>query len=376
MIFSNRTNNGESPRRAADAEDDDPILREAAAWVVRRDRGLSARETLAFERWVAADTRHAEALARAEAGWSGLDFIPEGLAQEVLASAKPRPRLSLLVGVPLAAAAAVALVFWMGRMPPREADTAPLPAPAALVLLAEAAPAQHTLPDGSRLSLNQGTEIVEEFTESERRLRLLRGEAHFNVSKDPQRPFVVEAGGVEVRAVGTAFNVNLHLATLEVLVTEGVVELELSSQAALPREGGEGVEAGHRAAPTLTIGQHASVAFVSDSNDALEVEVPAVVITTLKPEAVARAIAWQEPLRRLRGTTLAELAEGLAQRTGQRVVFADTEMGELRLGGRFRVEDAEGFVSVVSTLLDVDIERAPSGELVVRKKVKEQGNGK
>jgi len=374
MIFSHKTD------KCASATDEDAaseaIAHEAAAWVVRRDRGLSARETLAFERWLAADARHAEAIARAEAGWSGLDFIPEGLAQEVVASAKPRPRLSLLVGGPLAAAAAFALVFWMGRMPPREEDAVPLSPAAALVLLAEVAPAQHILSDGSRLSLNQGTEIVEEFTESERRLRLLRGEAHFNVSKDLQRPFVVEAGGLEVRAVGTAFNVNLHSASLEVLVTEGVVELELSSQAALPREGGGGMEAGHRPASTLTIGQHASVAFVSDSNDAVEEAVPALVITTLEPEAVARAIAWQEPLRRLRGTTLAELALGLEQRTGQRVVFADTEMGDLRLGGRFRVDDAEGFVSVVSTLLDVDIERAPSGELVVRKKVKEPSSGK
>jgi len=376
MIFSNETNSGESPRRAADTEGDDPLFGEAAAWVVRRDRGLSTREMLALDHWIAADPRHADAFARAEAGWGGLDFIAQDLAQEILASAKPRPRLSLFVAVPLAAAAALVLVLWMGRAPREEADTraSPFPVP---TLIAGASPTQHTLSDGSRLSLNHETEIAEVFTERERRLRLLRGEGHFDVSKDPRRPFVVEAGGVEVRAVGTAFNVSLHSASLEVLVTEGVVELGLSRNqtASSPQRPNEEAAALPNA-QTLRPHQHASVALVSERSDPLKAVEPIIVVTTLEPEAVARAIAWQEPLRRLRGMTLAELALGLEQRTGQRVVFADTEMGELRLGGRFRADDPEGFVSVVSTLLDVEVERGPSGELVVRKKVKERDSGK
>jgi len=374
MIFSHKTD--KDTAAAADSAGE-AIAHEAAAWVVRRDRGFSsAREMLAFERWCAADARHAEALAHAEAGWSGLDFIPEALAQEVLASAKPRPRFSLFVGLPLAAAAALALVFWTGREP-QGGEATPSPSAAELVLLAEVAPRQHTLSDGSRLSLNQGTELVEAFTEDERRLRLLRGEAHFSVSKDPQRPFIVEAGGVEVRAVGTAFSVNLRSASLEVLVTEGVVELELrQDESTLSAQVTNEQAAARRAASTLTAHQHASVALVPARSDVLKPEPPAVTITTLEPEAVAQAIAWQEPLRRLRGTTLAELALGLAQRTGQRVIFADAEIGQLRLGGRFHADDAEGFVSVVSALLDVEIEHVASGELVVRKKVKEPRSGK
>jgi len=377
MIFSNKVNAGQVPHSESDADGDESLLAEAAAWVVCRDRGLSEHETLAFERWLAADALHKEAFARAEAGWGGLDFIPESLAEEVLASAKPRRRLSLFVSLPLAAAAALAVGLWAGRVPPR-AQEAVLPSPSAeQVLLAEAAPTQHRLPDGSRLSLNQGAEIVEEFTEDERRLRLLRGEAHFSVNKDPQRPFIVEAGGVEVRAVGTAFNVNLHAASLEVLVTEGVVELDLRQNqnaplAQVPNE----PPTTFSTSQTLKLHQHASVALVPNASSVPTEDMPEVVISTLEPESVARAIAWQEPLRRLRGTTLAELAAGLEQHTGQRIVFADVGIGELRLGGRFRADDVEGFVSVVSALLDVEIDHIPSGELVVRKKVKEPNSGK
>jgi len=373
MIFSNKTKLGEAASGATE-EDGDAVAHEAAAWVVRRDRGFcSAREMLAFERWCAADVRHAEALARAEAGWGELDFIPQGLAQEVLVSTKPRPRFSLFVSLPLAAAAALAFVLWIGRTAPRGAA---LPASVGHTLLAETAPTRYTLSDGSRLSLNQGTQLVEAFTAGERRLRLLSGEAHFSVSKD-QRPFIVEVRGVEVRAVGTAFNLNLHSASLEVLVTEGVVELGLRQNESLsPSQVPNEEAAVFPVVRTLKPQQHASVMLVSEPSDVLTSESLAVVITTLEPEAVTRAIAWQESLQRLRGTTLAELAVGLEQRTGQRVVFADPQVGELQLGGRFRVDDAEGFVSVVSTLLDVEIERVPSGELVVRKKVQKSHSGK
>ena len=54
------------------------------------------------------------------------------------------------------------------------------------------------------------------------------GEAYFTVAKNPGRPFVVAAGGVGVRAVGTAFNVRLDSDAVEVLVTEGRVQVSRS----------------------------------------------------------------------------------------------------------------------------------------------------
>ena len=54
-----------------DASSDDASLRETAArWIVRRDRGLSAGESIEYELWLAADPRHAEAIQRAGGAWS------------------------------------------------------------------------------------------------------------------------------------------------------------------------------------------------------------------------------------------------------------------------------------------------------------------
>jgi transmembrane sensor len=81
------------------------------------------------------------------------------------------------------------------------------------------------LPDGSVVDLNTDSKVDVTFTPSERRVQLAHGEAHFSVAKDPARLFVVEAHGVAVVAVGTAFAVRLRSESVEVLVCEGRVRV-------------------------------------------------------------------------------------------------------------------------------------------------------
>ena len=78
----------------------DAAIRETAArWIVQRDRGLSAAESIEFELWLAADERHALAIQRADAVWAVLDRIPEDVAQSVLAKPPRRwARYWLAVG--------------------------------------------------------------------------------------------------------------------------------------------------------------------------------------------------------------------------------------------------------------------------------------
>src|SRR5260370_1274200 len=68
-------------------------------------------------------------------------------------------------------------------------------------------------------------------------VRLTRGEAHLAVAKDSSRPFIVTAGGVSVRAVGTAFNVRRVEQRVEVFVTEGKVRIDSAAkgESLLPR---------------------------------------------------------------------------------------------------------------------------------------------
>jgi transmembrane sensor len=80
-----------------------------------------------------------------------------------------------------------------------------------------------TLNDGSFVSVGPRTELRDRFGEQQRLLSLSRGEAFFQVAKDPSRPFIVEAGLAVVRATGTRFAVDRRERDVVVTVEEGAV---------------------------------------------------------------------------------------------------------------------------------------------------------
>ncbi|HFK2921623.1 TPA: FecR domain-containing protein [Stenotrophomonas maltophilia] len=194
--------------------------RQALRWVIRCSAGpLPERQQRALLRWLQADRRHALAWRQQQAFWQRLDAAgPDVLAAlpEVTADRQglrliaPRRRLPWL----LASAAVVVLMV--------------AAAPQALMLARSDlrsgdAPRVVRLDDGSTAVLDAGTALALEFDDQQRRVRLLRGQAWFQVVHE-QRPFQVEAGGGQIRDVGTAFSVSMQGATITTQVSEGVVD--------------------------------------------------------------------------------------------------------------------------------------------------------
>jgi transmembrane sensor len=85
------------------------------------------------------------------------------------------------------------------------------------------------LADGSTVTLGGDSRLSVHFDERARRVVLERGEAFFDVAKDASRPFTVRVVDSEVRAVGTAFNINKRDQAVTVSVVEGVVDVTRSS---------------------------------------------------------------------------------------------------------------------------------------------------
>ncbi|GAA3687440.1 FecR family protein [Acetobacter lovaniensis] len=85
-----------------------------------------------------------------------------------------------------------------------------------------------TLADGSTIRLAPSSAIATHFTAGRRDVRLLRGEAFFQVTHDAKRPFVVTTGAVQTTDVGTAFDVRRNAADTTVAVREGAVQVETS----------------------------------------------------------------------------------------------------------------------------------------------------
>jgi transmembrane sensor len=115
----------------------DSIAQAAAAWVMRRDRGLTAAEQDELSQWLAVDPRHGEALALHRWGWDELDRLT-GLQTSLRAVADPdllapgrdaeRMRSRLIwFTAPLLAAAACVVILHFGRTPAKTAAIAAQP---------------------------------------------------------------------------------------------------------------------------------------------------------------------------------------------------------------------------------------------------------
>jgi transmembrane sensor len=326
-----------APRDQTKPDDPRAIDDTAAAWVARRDRGLTPAQQDEFFQWLAADPRHGERLARQQRGWNELAHLalwrPEHAAEpnpDLLAPPKAfpgRPAARILrwaIPLTLAAAAAVVFTFLSPRNPAR------LP-PAAT---AEDGYRQRVLDDGTLVELNHGAQVTVAFAPAERRVRLERGEALFTVAKHPERPFVVEAAGVTVRAIGTAFHVRLGTGAVDVLVTEGRVQLE---RPAAPLPTASLVEAGQRIAMPF-VGQPAGVAPVT-------------------PEEVDRALAWQPRLLEFVSTPLAAVATEFNRRNRVQLVILDEALRTLPIGASFRSDNLDGFVRLLESSFGVSAER-------------------
>ncbi len=86
-----------------------------------------------------------------------------------------------------------------------------------------------TLPDGSRVVLNKNARMSH-FADAENgRMVSLTGEAYFDIVKE-SRPFIIEAGQIQVKVLGTAFNVNMRDQQVRVFVERGLVSINRQDQ--------------------------------------------------------------------------------------------------------------------------------------------------
>jgi transmembrane sensor len=203
--------------------------------------------------------------------------------------------------------------------------------------------------------------LLEGFTPAERTVRLLRGEAHFAVVRDPARPFVVRAGQARIRALGTAFNVQLRGEAVDVIVTEGRIRVATPSRQAGLHPARESDRARESAPLHLELEAGEQVLLPAPEGTVS-------VVNRLAVVEIARALAWQEPLLNLGGATLAEVALQFERRTGHPLVIADPELAKVRVGGFFKPDDVEGFVHLLEACFGVQAERGAQGETRLRRK--------
>lgn len=332
------------------------IEAQAAAWIARCDaRGDDQDPELAA--WLVADPRHRVAYLRLAHAWERTQRLARlrpgdaGIDPDLLAPPRPpnlsvrfsrrassaapdpapaarhrgasasRPRRARSAAAALASlglAAAVLLVLW--NLTPPSSIQSYRTGPGGL--------SRVVLRDGSAVTMNADTQLRVNFTAARRAVTLLRGEAHFSVTHDPQRPFEVYARDRVVVAVGTAFDVRLAPGhDVVVTVTEGRV--------ALLKEGDSHPRPGSIPLHTISAGQDALLT----TKD--------VIIQRVDTAQMFHRLAWEHRELSFDGQTLSQAVAEFDRYTNRRIVIDDPSIASLEIGGSFRALDIESFISAL-----------------------------
>jgi transmembrane sensor len=315
--------------------------RQAAEWVVQlrsRDRPVNCEQ--AFADWLRVSPVHVREYLHAVEVWEGLGH--------------PQVAVAMSSDSLVREASATNVVRLPGTQSPADAVSDPAPrrqfgnlrvaVPSVLIVIAILAylgwrqltvfdvatgvGEQHStvLPDHSIVELNTQSEIRVAFNSAERRVELLRGEAFFDVSKDPARPFVVYTDVATAKAVGTRFSVYRALTGTIVTVAEGRVLVRHHTEAV---EVVSGTQA--EARPDRPVQMHTA--------------------------NIERTLAWRERRLVFDGASLEEVVKEFNRYNSPPLVIADPRLNGQRISGVFGANDAESLLDFLVKMDQVSIHR-------------------
>lgn len=319
----------------------------AAAWIARRERDdWTQQDQEALEAWIASGTDQRVAWLRLNAAWDETHRL-KTLRTDAAPGHVPKPdelRSPFFVQPDSGASSDYRAGERRAARAPRRLASPRLRAVAAAIFLIcagaalwkllPASPAYETdigdveavpLPDGSRVTLNTDTRIKVDLSPNERRINLARGEAYFEVARDPTRPFVVNVGDKRVVAVGTSFSVRRDTDGVRVFVTEGTVRVDQ----------GESAE-------THSIAQLESGAIAHAVADD-------VIVQTRPVAEVEQMLTWRTGYLVFDHTPMSEAIAEFNRYNRRKVLIADPQVATIRIGGNFRATNVEAFLRLVES---------------------------
>jgi transmembrane sensor len=320
---------------------------QATAWFARqRMHSLSESEAVEFEAWLKADPAHTRAWSQCEGVWAGIEAVrddPRMLAIREEARRRAGERFSgtrrwRIFGAMVASLVLGAVIWWGFSALLVSRDLLPTVArrvsDPSTELIREASTqvgerSLLVLADGSKVTLNTASAVRADYSGHERRLTLLRGEAFFDVAKDPNRPFVVTAGPRQVIAVGTAFNVRLQDNDVRVTLVEGKVRV-MRTRAA---DSGESV-----LEPTGP-----AVMLVAGSSLMAEANAP----DRVERLDADRATSWRNGKLVFDGERLADVVAEMNRYSHETLEIADPTLKDRKVSGVFEPTEGHAFAKAL-----------------------------
>ncbi|MEJ0035763.1 MAG: FecR domain-containing protein [Gammaproteobacteria bacterium] len=314
---------------------------QAAQWLtLMHDAAVDDAQRSQFERWLASDASHAREYAALESLWRRLDGaqtwndLADGLARKRISRRQALKRGAGMLLLASAGLGSAGYMYWRD---------------ATLLQLARRSDIGKTLrfaaADGSTVVLGAASETLLRYSHTRRNVSLQQGEAIFDVARDADRPFVVQAGAVRVTVLGTRFAVSRLVDRVRVSVEHGQVRIETGSF-------------WRRQGLMLGAGQVAELTAVPNEPARLE-----------KTRAdVTAAFAFEHGFIDLQGADLAELASIFSRYRSMPVRVAGGRNGvaDPRVTASVNATDVEGFLlHALSRMAPIRVTRAPDGTILL-----------
>jgi transmembrane sensor len=198
------------------------------------------------------------------------------------------------------------------------------------------------LEDGTQVTLDTETALTVGFSHNARRVRLARGQALFEVAKDPTRPFIVEVQRRRLVAVGTAFDVRLDGERVKVTMIEGTVRVEPAGSR-IPNAAG---------VATITAGEQ----LVGDNRNP----------DSIHPADADRQTSWRHGQIIFENTRLADAITELNRYSRLKLQLADPALADLRLSGAFSTGHPQLFVEALTTYFPIEALRSDERLLLLK----------
>lgn len=306
---------------------DDRVAEEAAGWVARlQSSDATERDRQEFQLWLKHDAAHRAAYDELKNLWADLKDVPIPSDRLKKLRISRRATVRNIVAIGIIAALSVTL-YRMGFVDRMRAD----------YYTAIGEVSSITLADGSRVDLNTDSAIVVRYSQAERRIQLLRGEAFFDVARNPERPFVVDDSSLKATALGTQYSVRTASGDSlgDVRVEQGRVEVTSSRDQVVLEAGG--------VASLTTLGRLA--------------------VTTAD---VANETAWRGGKLVFSGQPLRDVLATLERYRHGRIVVLDSAAAEQRVSGIFDLNDTDQALRVLEENLPVSVTHLTGLMVVVR----------
>ncbi|QDX81803.1 hypothetical protein B9N43_11415 [Denitratisoma sp. DHT3] len=315
------------------------VREEAARWFTRMlGTEVDDPERGRFEAWLTSNPAHAREYAAFEEFWQRLDS-PQGWETVGQGLDRKREQRRRLLKNHLGAILLVSIggeaAWWQWR------HTAIWE----VALRSEIGqPRRAILDDGSQLTLGATSAAEVSYSRAERRIVLQQGEAAFDVVRDAERPFIVEAGDIRVTVLGTRFAVNRLVDRTRVSVDHGCVQIETGPF-------------WRRRRIQLQDGEVAELIFSPNAEAQL----------ARVQRNAAGAFAFESGFIDLENAGLAEIATTFSRYRKAPVVLAGPLGSESRVTASVNIADVEGFLRLLPKMATVDVRFEANGKAVLQR---------